>query len=596
MPRKTSALFVACAENVVLSLVVYTLLSGLMELVAAADFAPAMRASIFSQVVLVMVASVTIAVLSAGDRARVILSNNKDAAEDALGDERKEEVNSDDHDNAPLFKWISDRRAHAMSMLSVANAYSTCIFAIALLYLGCFLQAASGWGLDDGDGVGMHLETRVSTARNSTYASSQRLDWVQATVGGSGWVFHPYTYSPKGNTSGNTTLMGSQEDYSGYNNYSVNSSALPLFGSLYAGAVLAYLVVCTLLGLYISLSATPEGDGSYLILEPRGLVVANGIITFGSTGTIEGNFARCRSDAAGTSTLFAIFCLLACWGDELPFLLKAAFEGLSKAKAKRDKNAASKKKEGVEPDDDNDGDDKAKYNNAQAVDSSKSQKLAVVMKVLQGLLLTIMCWVPLVAMYAVPQTNGSNVPGVIVTISSILGVVSNVMGILDVAVYSSGGSLTTSLLKAYALVQGRNRGSNGGESTGDADEKDEDTSNNKRTDDDQVTLPANELSLKGFPGAGPTPDADNNSGGEQPLPTAPGSGTAGIDAMYRMVGTRDIWSAAGVTSAAAADSWQPNNRHGGARGADFVQRYKSPARTTKEDDKGGGGGRKWHVA
>ncbi len=521
MPRKTSALFIACAENVILSLVVNTLLSGIMELVAPADFAPAMRASILSQVVLVVVTSVGIAVLSAVERARHILSNKK------RGDENGDDQAGHYRD---VLKWIERRRSSAMNMLAVANSYSVCVLAISLLYVGCFLQGASGWGLSD------TLKWRTSKLQaNITYASSQRLDWVQSSIGASGWV--AVVVQQQNGTVNNTTAA---TDPPGLTHYEFDAKSLPLFGSLYAGAVLAYLVVCTLLGLYISLSATPEGDGSYLILEPRGLVVANGIIVFASMNSIDQNFAACAGDVAGASTQFAIFCLLACWADELPALLRAAAVALSKKR--RDKKM---KKEGFAPlKEDGGDDDKKEAGNNSDKKSKKKLWAAILMKVLQGLLLTIMCWVPLISIYMIH--TGPEPPGVIVTISSILGVISNIMGVLDVAVFSEGGTLSSSLVNAFALVKGSGSetDTNEGEQNGGTATTTDTVGNpGGEGDEKQPTQQQEELSLDGFPGAGPAEAGAADTPAES---SSDGPPKGAVGSIYRMVGAQDIWNAAGV--------------------------------------------------
>ena len=109
-------------------------------------------------------------------------------------------------------------------------------------------------------------------------------------------------------------------------------------GSVFAGVVLAFLLVSFLLALYLSLTAMPEGESSYLVLEPRGLVVANGVVAFASTQGVGQHFARCSASGSGDVGLFLLFCLLACWLDALPALVvslisrsnKVAPEGMQK--------------------------------------------------------------------------------------------------------------------------------------------------------------------------------------------------------------------------------------------------------------------------
>lgn len=183
--------------------------------------------------------------------------------------------------------------------LNTANAYCTGVVSLLLVFCAMFFQATSGSGLDSA------IEQRESSAassqsssnNNTYYDSSQKLDWMQATLGSSGWQ---------------KQMRGEQQFY-----YAADASKPPLFGSIFAGAVIAFLLVSTLLSIYMSYMATPEGAATYMFLDPRGLIVTNGIVTFASTYTVEKHFARCMhaGDVGTASTLFALYCLSVCWLD-----------------------------------------------------------------------------------------------------------------------------------------------------------------------------------------------------------------------------------------------------------------------------------------
>ena len=72
-----------------------------------------------------------------------------------------------------------------------------------------------------------------------------------------------------------------------------------------------------MLSIYMSYMATPEGAASYMFLDPRGLMVTNGIVTFASTFTIENHFAKCLQDVLIPTVTFGLYCLMACWLDAL---------------------------------------------------------------------------------------------------------------------------------------------------------------------------------------------------------------------------------------------------------------------------------------
>ena len=65
--------------------------------------------------------------------------------------------------------------------------------------------------------------------------------------------------------------------------YDTGGGGFSIAGSISCGVAMAFLAVCFLLALYVALTAIPEGGSSYLVMEPRGLAVANGVIAFGMT-------------------------------------------------------------------------------------------------------------------------------------------------------------------------------------------------------------------------------------------------------------------------------------------------------------------------
>ncbi len=84
-----------------------------------------------------------------------------------------------------------------------------------------------------------------------------------------------------------------------------------------------------MLAIYTSYMAMPEGASSYVFLDPRGLMVTNGIVTFACTYTVEKEFAYCIQDVELASTVFAVYCLFACWldaGVELVFSYARIFK------------------------------------------------------------------------------------------------------------------------------------------------------------------------------------------------------------------------------------------------------------------------------
>lgn len=66
--------------------------------------------------------------------------------------------------------------------MAICNAFCVCSLGLFVLFLAGFVQAVTGLGLDGTE------QLRVRLASGDAYTSTQRLDWVQAVGGGSGWL------------------------------------------------------------------------------------------------------------------------------------------------------------------------------------------------------------------------------------------------------------------------------------------------------------------------------------------------------------------------------------------------------------------------
>ena len=117
--------------------------------------------------------------------------------------------------------------------------------------------------------------------------------------------------------------------------YAADAAWLPFAGSLFAGFMAAFLLICVLLSVYTSYMAMPEGSSSWVLLDPRGLMVTNGLVVFSSTYAVEKQFAYCISDAAASASLFALYCILACWLDAVVDLVQDRFFPPSSGNDKR---------------------------------------------------------------------------------------------------------------------------------------------------------------------------------------------------------------------------------------------------------------------
>lgn len=299
MVRKTSGLFLCVSENVIFSLVMGYLAHGIMDLVYPLDFSPFLRGWIESQRVIVLVTGGLVAAISSIDRTRLVVqpwletpasyAEHAEGEGNAEGDEtNKKKKRRSEGQN--LADWIRVRMGASMFSMAVVNAYGIILVGACLYFFALMLQGAGGWGLDPA--ISKRVRAPSVNATRYAYASSPRLDWIQACAGSSGW-----------SALGNSTYGASQDGF-------------PVAGSAFVGVTAAFASVTLLLSLYMSLMAIPEGGSSYMVFEPRGLVVCNALLVMGSVNGVDAFFAGCEQDVAGRATVFAIFCVAACWGDE----------------------------------------------------------------------------------------------------------------------------------------------------------------------------------------------------------------------------------------------------------------------------------------
>lgn len=158
-----------------------------------------------------------------------------------------------------VVRILAERTSYRNGM-NISNLYCTCVVGLLGLQVTALVQASGGAGLD------ATIVQRVKAPYS--YASSDKLDWIQSTMGSSGW-------SREGPTA-----------------FSADPNILPFMGSIFSALVLAFLCICVLLGVYMCFVSVPEGASTYVFLEPRGLIVINGFITLGSSYCVDSIFAR----------------------------------------------------------------------------------------------------------------------------------------------------------------------------------------------------------------------------------------------------------------------------------------------------------------
>lgn len=182
---------------------------------------------------------------------------------------------------------------------AACNAHCGGVFVVFAYYLMFFLKAVPFRGSIPG------ATTIVSPAGGGayTYEVSQRLNWVQAALGSSGWEL-------RGNV------------------YVASTEVIPIVGQGIVGTILGYLVVMLLLSMYLAYSATPEGAYNPLFLEPRVLIATNAFVVLVMPGAVSDAFAGCGRWGGGIAAWGASVASLAFLDEYIVMLLAVAYNML----------------------------------------------------------------------------------------------------------------------------------------------------------------------------------------------------------------------------------------------------------------------------
>lgn len=319
MPRTTAALFVATIESGILTVVAFAAFSAIMA--GSADRSPLVAWSYELQFALFLTTVVVQLVLMAADKSSII--TDKGAAPSAVVEkvtELAEQLRSErasEYDRMSVLKQIAEsasggsarRMFSPLLMSKVTGAYSSSVFMLLATLAFYVLQSTSfGGSLDSAE-----VRQRVSGTGNQTssYAATERLDWVQATVGGSGWD----RTSPAGQSPSLFSVSG-------------NGSDIPILGSVYAGLVLGYLGVSLVLSLYVTYSATPEGAQATIFTDPRSLNILNGFLMFSSRDAVNQIFGRCASPI-GPSVGISAYAAIVCFDSAAVLLFSLAVDAIA---------------------------------------------------------------------------------------------------------------------------------------------------------------------------------------------------------------------------------------------------------------------------
>jgi hypothetical protein len=216
MVRTSLGLCVATVESLFLSLVAYFALSAFMDQFMATDFSPAMRSVLFIQLVLTILHASSQLIISVTDKMAYVASqqspindygsseNYAAASELLLVSGLSEQQQHEQRQKALMLlqqEQAAQKKANLLIMLAsrtdyrhalyAANGYCTFTMLLLLAYMCMFLQCLYGYGLSTtieqrtrGGGLG---SSAAQSPTSYHYSSCQRLDWIQAVVGASGW-------------------------------------------------------------------------------------------------------------------------------------------------------------------------------------------------------------------------------------------------------------------------------------------------------------------------------------------------------------------------------------------------------------------------
>jgi hypothetical protein len=170
----------------------------------------------------------------------------------------------------------------------VANAHCCSSCCLLITYLLMFLQIAA---------FSAELEPEAVWLKG-LYTSSHASDWKQAVAGSSG------EWQPSKSSDRKMFIA------------TAAASSIPIAGGIYAGVLLAFLTVMFLVSIYAVFMAIPEEAGSYIFVEPKFLILLNGLLVMMSTYGVSNSYLYCYCNGCFSTSvlciLFSLFSVVTC--------------------------------------------------------------------------------------------------------------------------------------------------------------------------------------------------------------------------------------------------------------------------------------------
>lgn len=180
-------------------------------------------------------------------------------------------------------------------LMKMTIVYCTSVFTCTIVYLVVFLQAVVFTQPNVTDAPYNKINQNVTTF----YHYSEKSNWIYFILGGSSWQ------------------LSSSE------NYTMDISSLPIIGSILFGMVLAYLIVCVFISMYMSYCATPMDSHNPLFMEKRALAILNMHVSHSVPYIVQTVYATCKNNIGdGNNALQLIvipllYILLICFGTDI---------------------------------------------------------------------------------------------------------------------------------------------------------------------------------------------------------------------------------------------------------------------------------------
>jgi hypothetical protein len=301
MSRNREYVYVCMAESFFFTLILYTLLTGVCS--SSSDCTGLTRWVLNIQALLLLCTIlVQIIILSIRTTQTVDVFDPIDSAAPTADVVHISNATSpivlNDSDKKPISSV--SRPWDDRYLMNISIAYCTSVFTCMFIYLVVLLQATTfNYLVSNIMNYCSSNGCMLINSSNVTYQSTHQTNWKLFTFGGSSWQI------------------------SSDGIYVVDSSYLPMAGSIICATVLAYLIVSVFISMYMSHCATPMGLHNPLFMERRALAILNMIVSNRIPYIVSSVYSNCEWSIS--NILPILYILLVCYEHDLSVFIFGLF-------------------------------------------------------------------------------------------------------------------------------------------------------------------------------------------------------------------------------------------------------------------------------